>query len=213
MAILRFSLALIASALALTGVAKADNGQQVFNTLDLCERKFIQQVFKDNGFYTSTIDGLWGRGTALAASEFAADVSVGDSLRILAKASNCSPKDKLSTSNKSALMFCDKPNLSLAYDKLNPALSRQQKQKILEEILPSSVSFWDGWVETPNSRVEIHSQSKINHSTRYVFRVKAPDLTVQYEATHNPKSKALTVLINLGPQYKIIGPIKYKCNI
>jgi len=45
------------------------NGNTVanyFRRMSLCDRKYVQQFLKGQGVYNSTIDGLWGKGTALA---------------------------------------------------------------------------------------------------------------------------------------------------
>ena len=39
-----------------------------FRQMSLCDRKYVQQFLKGQGAYNSTIDGLWGRGTASALS-------------------------------------------------------------------------------------------------------------------------------------------------
>ena len=39
-----------------------------FKQMSLCDRKYVQQFLKGQGAYNSTIDGLWGRGTASALS-------------------------------------------------------------------------------------------------------------------------------------------------
>ena len=41
---------------------------QYFKQMSLCNRKYVQQFLKGQGAYNSTIDGLWGKGTALALS-------------------------------------------------------------------------------------------------------------------------------------------------
>ena len=39
-----------------------------FKQMSLCDRKYVQQFLKGQGAYNSTIDGLWGNGTASALS-------------------------------------------------------------------------------------------------------------------------------------------------
>ena len=44
-----------------------------FNALSLEKRKLIQKILMDQGYYSSSIDGLYGRGTRSAISRFASD--------------------------------------------------------------------------------------------------------------------------------------------
>ena len=42
-----------------------------FNSLNLTDRKALQKILSDQGFYFSSVDGKWGRHTLLALAQFA----------------------------------------------------------------------------------------------------------------------------------------------
>lgn len=50
-----------------------DDIKNVFNSMSLQKRKDIQSALKKDGFYTSSIDGLYGKGTRRAIRNFAAE--------------------------------------------------------------------------------------------------------------------------------------------
>ena len=49
-----------------SGRIKGNLEQNEFRKLSSCNRKYVQQFLKGQGFYTSSIDGKWGPGTAAA---------------------------------------------------------------------------------------------------------------------------------------------------
>ena len=49
-----------------TNQTNANTAANYFKRMSLCDRKYVQQFLKGQGAYNSTIDGLWGRGTASA---------------------------------------------------------------------------------------------------------------------------------------------------
>ena len=51
---------------AATNQTSRDTAANYFRKMSLCDRKYVQQFLKGQGAYNSTIDGLWGKGTASA---------------------------------------------------------------------------------------------------------------------------------------------------
>ena len=51
---------------AATNPTSRSTAANYFKRMSLCDRKYVQQFLKGQGAYNSTIDGLWGRGTASA---------------------------------------------------------------------------------------------------------------------------------------------------
>ena len=64
------ALALIVS-LTLPTLSKANEAKSAFQSLGECERKFVQDFLKAEGYYKSSIDGLWGKGTEKAIVRYA----------------------------------------------------------------------------------------------------------------------------------------------
>lgn len=51
---------------AATNQTSRNTAANYFRRMSLCDRKYVQQFLKGQGAYNSTIDGLWGKGTASA---------------------------------------------------------------------------------------------------------------------------------------------------
>ena len=78
------ALALIVS-LTLPTLSKANEAKSAFQSLGECERKFVQDFLKAEGYYKSSIDGLWGKGTENAIVKFANGRSVPNIINRLGK--------------------------------------------------------------------------------------------------------------------------------
>ena len=78
------ALALIVS-LTLPTLSKANEAKSAFQSLGECERKFVQDFLKAEGYYKSSIDGLWGKGTEKAIVKFANGRSVTNIINRLEK--------------------------------------------------------------------------------------------------------------------------------
>ena len=57
--------------LTLPTLSKANEAKSAFQSLGKCERKFVQDFLKAEGYYKSSIDGLWGKGTEKAIVRYA----------------------------------------------------------------------------------------------------------------------------------------------
>ena len=82
-------IAIIGSVVALSTPVKAETGKEMFVTLDGCQRTYVQKVLSDEGFYTSGIDGLWGKGTAKAVAQYSKGQNIEKVLKKLAKNKSC----------------------------------------------------------------------------------------------------------------------------
>ena len=82
--LLVFTIALTAG-LTFPTLSKANQAKSVFQSLDECERKFVQDFLKADGYYKCTIDGLWGKGTEKVILKFANGRSVTNIINRLGK--------------------------------------------------------------------------------------------------------------------------------
>lgn len=47
----------------ISNTSNAASGREAFRRLSTCNKKYVQQFLKGQGFYTGVIDGIWGNGT------------------------------------------------------------------------------------------------------------------------------------------------------
>ena len=67
----------------------ANETKQIFNTLEKCERFYIQKFLMDKGFYDSVLDGKWGTGTSRALDAYIKNRTIADAIGNLVKKSDC----------------------------------------------------------------------------------------------------------------------------
>ena len=78
------TLALIVS-LTLPALSTASEAKSAFQSLSECERKFVQDFLKVEGYYKSSVDGVWGSGTEKAIVKYAHGRSVTNIIKSLGK--------------------------------------------------------------------------------------------------------------------------------
>lgn len=113
------ALALIVS-LTLPTLSKANEAKSAFQSLGECERKFVQDFLKAEGYYKSSIDGLWGKGTENAIVKFANGRSV---TIIISRLGKCLPGGA-KLSNAYSLMPKMSDRLKVKYNPINKNFPR-----------------------------------------------------------------------------------------